>query len=400
MHPVVKALSSLRITVTCLTLLLLLTFWGTLYQTELWGNLFNSEYGLYAAQQRFFNSWFLSAADLIPIQDGMNPILVLLMKIPLPATRLVMWVFFINLMFFMLFKMNWTWKRIGIVITHFGILLFFVSSFSTFHFAEESALRIIEGQTSNVTAAYHKWELAVMKVKSRTETEQVREILAIDSNGLTAGEELVFDGIGLEVYVEEYHDNCNPVALPAEERADAATPFSGLDPLKRESEPERNFPGGIFVFRTGKEPVELVLHSLMRGTVPLEIGGEEYAVALQRKQYQLPFSIHLKDVMQEVHEGTSVARNYQSKVDMIMGGVPRAIDIKMNEPLREGNLTFFQANYERLEDGSEASRFAVVRNSGRILPYIASGVTVGGLIVHFLMMLATHMKRAARKAAA
>ena len=72
----------------------------------------------------------------------------------------------------------------------------------------------------------------------------------------------------------------------------------------------------------------------------------------------------------------------------------------MNHPLRDGDLTFFQANYERLQDGSEASRFAVVENRGRVMPYIASTVTVGGLIVHFLMMLATHMKRAARKAAA
>ena len=49
----IKFLSSPRITVVCLFLLFILTFWGTIAQVQ---------QGLYLAQERyFFNSFFFSA---------------------------------------------------------------------------------------------------------------------------------------------------------------------------------------------------------------------------------------------------------------------------------------------------------------------------------------------------
>ena len=42
--------SSLKLTVLCLALLMVLILWGTLYQVE---------YGIWQAQQVFFRSWFI-----------------------------------------------------------------------------------------------------------------------------------------------------------------------------------------------------------------------------------------------------------------------------------------------------------------------------------------------------
>ena len=53
----IKFLSSSRITVVCLFLLFILTFWGTIAQVQ---------QGLYAAQDRFFNSYLFSGRRIYP----------------------------------------------------------------------------------------------------------------------------------------------------------------------------------------------------------------------------------------------------------------------------------------------------------------------------------------------
>ena len=65
--------------------------------------------------------------------------------------------------------------------------------------------------------------------------------------------------------------------------------------------------------------------------------------------------------------------------------------------LRHRGYTLYQASYrEDPQTGTKASTFAVVHNYGRLLPYISTGIIVGGMIWHFVFML---IKRAKRKEA-
>jgi hypothetical protein len=57
----------------------------------------------------------------------------------------------------------------------------------------------------------------------------------------------------------------------------------------------------------------------------------------------------------------------------------------MNKPFRYKDYTFFQSSYGIDSDGQEFSSFAVVKNAGRLVPYIASFLTTLGLIIHFIM---------------
>ena len=93
----VRAITSLRVTVVCLACLMVIVFWGTIYQTD---------YGLYASQQRFFYSWYFLAGGFIP----------------LPGARLVMWVFSISLLGATILKLKYRWSNIGILMTHVGVL--------------------------------------------------------------------------------------------------------------------------------------------------------------------------------------------------------------------------------------------------------------------------------------
>ncbi len=85
---VIKVSSSLKLTVICLILLVILTVWGTLYQAQ---------HGLFAAKQMFFSSWFFLALGFIPF----------------PGTVLVMTVLFFNLLSSLIFRIGFRWSNSG-----------------------------------------------------------------------------------------------------------------------------------------------------------------------------------------------------------------------------------------------------------------------------------------------
>ena len=110
----------------------------------------------------------------------------------------------------------------------------------------------------------------------------------------------------------------------------------------------------------------------------------------------MPFVLQLKDFMMEKHPNTEIARSYKSLVEVLSGGVSREVLISMNKPMRYKNFTLYQASYAIDQFGRELSTLAVVKNSGRLLPYIATFTTFAGLVLHLLMM-AFPSKRKARR---
>jgi len=128
---IIKFLASLRITVACLFLLFILTFWGTIAQVH---------QGLYAAQDRFFNSFFFLAGGFIPF----------------PGAQLVLWVLFVNLIssLVLTFRKYTQWANIGLLIIHLGLILYFAAAFMIFHFAQESSVRLAEGEETNISVSY------------------------------------------------------------------------------------------------------------------------------------------------------------------------------------------------------------------------------------------------------
>ena len=126
-----RFLTSYTLTVIILLLLIVLTFWGTLYQVD---------YGLYVTKQRFFNSWFLLAGGFLPFPGG----------------RLVMWAGFINLLAVTLFRLSYRWSKMGIILTHVGLLILLVSSSVTLHFAQAFYdAHSSGGQTINYLSIMH-----------------------------------------------------------------------------------------------------------------------------------------------------------------------------------------------------------------------------------------------------
>ncbi len=101
---------------------------------------------------------------------------------------------------------------------------------------------------------------------------------------------------------------------------------------------------------------------------------------------ELPVTVRLLAFTKKTHPGTSIASSFESTVHVSGTGIDRDAVISMNRPLRYKNLTFYQSGYSESPQG-ETTTIAVVENSGRVLPYLATLIMTAGFLVHFMGML-------------
>jgi hypothetical protein len=118
-------LASLKLTVIALALLAALVVAGTIYQAES---------GIYAAQRDVFGAW----------------IIWLFGTFPLPGLLLVSSLLFINLLAAVMFRLTYRWRQAGLLLAHYGLLLFICGGFFISLTAREYFLTLREGESSQV----------------------------------------------------------------------------------------------------------------------------------------------------------------------------------------------------------------------------------------------------------
>lgn len=359
-------LGSATITAYGLAFLMVLTFWGTLYQVQ---------HGLYLAKDRFFDSWFFLIGGFIPF----------------PGTQLVLAVLMVNLLIYLgrvIFQ-----QRIpfGLLVIHLGLLLLLLGGAITHLFARESQLTLQEGETGSASASYQHWELAVW-----SQDGVVRDVMAYDADHLKPGDTLRFDDAGLTVQVEEYYRNARAFqsTAPLTDAPLSKLGVTSLRSTKLAKEPGENLAGAVLTIASdATEPVNVILFGEDETPQTFTHDGKEYHVALRRVREPLPFVVTLLDFRREMHPGTEMARHFSSQVAVNAGGVERSMVISMNKPLRDRGFTLYQASYREDPDGTQWSTFAVMHNYGRLIPYVSTGLVVFGLTWHFVAMM---IKRARR----
>lgn len=359
----IKLFSNVKITVVCLFLLFILTFWGTVAQVN---------HGLYAAQERFFGSLFFLVFNIIPF----------------PGAQLVLWVLGINLLCVTItrFIHYFKWKYAGILVIHFGLILYLVSAFVIFHVAVESNVHLKEKEGTNISASYFEWELACW----RQEGEK-RKVHAFDMAGVKPGGSYTISNGDIKIAVKQFYPNAHAYSLNSKEDVAAlprnASGIALLEPQEISLEREKNVAGGIYeVHLPGEQSFDVLLYGADPKPVPIRVGQTDYFLVLQHKKYPLPLTIELVDFRAQFHPGTETAKSYESTVKITHGGASREVVISMNNPLTYRDYTFFQASYATDSFGNEYSTFAVVKNMGRFMPYVSSLITFAGLALHFLMM--------------
>lgn len=386
-NKLLKILTSLRLTVLCLCFAIALVFIGTLAQVN---------EGLYQAQSRYFRSlliwWSPQCSHLhIPI---------------FPGGYLVGFVLLANLIAAHITRFKFTKKKIGILITHFGLILLLIGQFATDLFSRESAMRLTEGEAKNYSEAFRESELALID----TSDANSDKVYAISDHLLSKKDTIQSDKLPLTVKVKNYWPNAQLFRTPA-----IATNIpkgtilpkdlgiTGGDPNMQEycvfPQPDvtdtenRSVPAAVVEFLNGGKSLgTYLLTAAYDGNQSIDVNGKSYEVALRFEREYYPFTLTLLKATHEKYKGTDIPKNFASRVRIENPEKHEAREtvIYMNNPLRYQGLTFFQYQMDAEQmraAGHNSSTFQVVRNPSWLTPYLACCLVALGLVIQFMTHL-------------
>ncbi len=388
--------SSLKLTVWLLGLSLVLVFFGTLAQVH---------FGIHETQARYFESFYVFWQYPLEWPAGET---LRWIHLPLPGGFTLGILLVINLVcaHFRYFRPRW--NRIGIAITHFGVVLLLVSGFLISAFQEESRMGIKQGSTSNFATSFHDNELVLID-HSHPDYD---ELTSIPGSLLKDGNTVALPELGLEVRVIDFMPNAmlaskmqNPTG--PEPRANrGAAQRMGMFAVEKpsvSSDDERNNPTAIVELVTpeGSLGTWLVSDFMDQPGIPpqaFELKGKTYELMLRQKRIYMPFTLQLDKFSHDVYPGTEIPKNFSSDIQIITPGETSTQPalVYMNHPLRHGGYTFFQASFlaaEQTRDGIPWTIFQVVENPVWQLPYYAVAIVGIGMCVQFLISLSAFTNR-------
>jgi hypothetical protein len=362
MKQTIRFLGDTKIFIYTLLWLMVLVVIGTVVQKEI---------GLYAAQQKYFSAWFTSFG-----------------YIPLPGGRLTMLVMFINLTASFLDTNLWKWRKAGILITHFGALLLLVGGGLTAIFSVEGNMIINEGGKSNYFENSYRKELVIIQ-----KTGMHNSVSALSEDFIKSKKRHNFTKPNYSITIIEYYNNINLVEKKIQSKGNykgLAQHYSMVE-LPNEAEIERNIPGVIYqIHGTGNDIDGIYIASTMiNKSESLQIGNNLFEISLRKERIYLPFELELINFEKIVYPGTGMAKSYSSEVYLIENDINRRVLIEMNEPLRHMGYTFYQSSFR----GDSTTILSVVKNQGRLFPYISSIIMSIGLLIHMLIKLPKLMRK-------
>lgn len=373
---------SLQLTVVLLILSLILVFVATLDQVNL---------GIWAVQEKYFRSFFVYWR--IPGTELLLPVF--------PGGYFVGGLLLINLIAAHVYRFQMTWKKLGIQLAHAGLILLLLGELITGLLQQESMMRLDEGETKKYSESPMATELVVLD-KTAGDLDDVvaiPEALAADK-GTIQHPRLPF-----QLRIREYFPNAT---LQMRESANAPAAFTASQGIGTRAsmiplamtykQNERNVPGAIVEVITPEGSLGTwMLSGLLAAPQGFTHQGRTYEIALRFKRHYHPFAIHLLKFSHDRYPGTNIPKNFSSRVNLKSddGATNREVLIYMNNPLRFGGLTFYQAGFD---NNDRTTILQVVRNPGWLIPYIACVLMGVGLLWQFGWSLLQFANRARARA--
>lgn len=381
---VIAFFSSLRLTVVCLGLGLILVFVGTLAQVEI---------GLLKAQNQFFRSFFIYWNP-----GGF--------KIPVfPGGYFLGGLLLLNLVTAHLTRFKWTKKKAGLWVLHFGLILLLFGQLLTDMLSRESALQLFEGESKNYSEDFRQTEMVLVD-KSDPQSDLVFSV----PQHLFAGKNEVRDSrLPFAIRIKKMWPNA--AVVKPDSQAPMAIP-SGADsgdlkdarviPQQPVTETDqRNTPAALVEVLNGTQSLGSFFLTTLAGTgQEFSTGGKNYEVGYRFIRYYYPFTLTLLKATHEQYRGTKIPKNFASRVRVqsTEQNEARETTIYMNNPLRFGGQTFYQyqmAAGEMVEQAgaTPSSTFQVVRNPSWLTPYISCCLIALGLLIQFGSHLVGFVRR-------
>lgn len=362
---------SLRLTIVCLCFAMILVVCGTLAQVDV---------GIHAAQHKYFQSFLVfwtppGTAFKLPILPGGYTI----------GTALLL-----NLVFAHVYRFKLVWKRAGINLIHFGIILLLLSVLLTDFFAVETQIRLDEGQTKNYSESLQETELAIIDLSH----PDYDKVVAIPEKLLASEGTFQHPDLPFLVKVKRFMLNSNLGPRSGGEDKSGVTTGVGknveateLPPVTKED--VRNITTCF---------VELASTDGSLGTWMVSNGlgahqhfsysDRQFAIELRQRRFYKPFSLGLVKFTHEKYTGTDIPRVFSSLLHLKYPEKKedRNVLIYMNHPLRYEGEAFYQASFD---NDDKTTILQVVKNPNWLLPYTSCSLVALGLILQF----STHLLR-------
>lgn len=375
------AITSLKLTIACLAALMVLVVACTLAQVKL---------GTWGAVEVYMRAW-LVWTDL----PGTR------IRVPVfPGGALVGLVLLVNLVAAQGKRLELSWRKSGLWISHAGLVLLVAGEFVTGVFQVESQLAVEEGQTVNFVEAPRDMELAVID----TTDPAFDDVFSIPASTLARRDRIEIPGTPVVLNVKAYHRNAQLANRAPQEPAlatqgiGAGVSFRPLPPVSRDE--EINTSVAVVEPVVAGQPMGTWLVSNALGQPqPFTHEGRSYQLALRHRREYLPYAVTLKDFSHDVYAGTTIPKNFSSLVRITnpSAGEARDVLIYMNQPLRYGGKAFYQSSFGK---NDTLSILQVVENPGWLLPYVSTLLVMLGLGIHFGFTLRRSMRRRAATAEA
>ena len=184
LRKLVDIFTSLKLTIVCLAAAMALIFAGTLAQVHL---------GIHEAQQRYFQSMFVWWPP-----DGRG------FQIPIfPGGHLIGAVLLINLIAAHLKRFRWSWRKLGIHLTHAGLIIMLAGGLFTDLFAVESHMQLANGDAKNYSEDKRQTELAVID----TSGDDLDQVTAIPDTVLRHNRVIDHWSLPFRIAVRNFYQN-------------------------------------------------------------------------------------------------------------------------------------------------------------------------------------------------
>jgi hypothetical protein len=383
-HKFIDLITSLKLTIVCLAAGMALIFAGTLAQVHL---------GIHEAQQRYFQSFFVWWPP-----EGRG------MKFPIfPGGHLIGAVLLINLIAAHAKRFRWAWRKLGIHLTHAGLIIMLAGGLFTDLFAVESHMRLANGETKNYSEDTRHDELAVIDLTN----PEFDQVTAIPESVLRPKHIIRHPSLPFQIEVRNFFQNSRLKVIS--EGDSSAQPLADRGPGAQvivQPMPPATAPDDQNVVTAAIEiiPVDpasgVAQESLGTWLVSDELGapqrfswmGQTWQLMMRPARYYKPYSVTLQKFTHEKYAGTEIPKNFASQVALIdpERSLNRDVLIYMNHPLRYRGETYYQAGFQK---DDSATILQVVHNPSFLAPYVACVIVAAGLLVQFGYHLIGFAKR-------
>jgi hypothetical protein len=388
MKSLLKFFSSLKLTIVLLAFSMALIFFGTLDQAQ---------YGIWHTQQLYFESFIAIWAypEQAPAYDQL-----FWLRIPMPGGYLLGGLLFLNLVAAHLTRFKLSWKKSGIFLVHFGLVLLLVSELLTDLLAVESQMPVDEGSRSNFSQNHRANELVLID-RSHPDYDSVH---AIPATLLKAGKEIDVPNTPLRIRTINYYPNAslgratNGAATESPANRGTAIRMDVVVTPQPVSYAENEINTATAYVEILKDEDSLgiwLVSNVIDDRFPpqiVEADGKAWEVAMRFQRQYYPFEIELIDFSHDKYPGTEIPYNFSSEVKVYHQDSTKNQKalIYMNHPLRYEGFTFYQASFANQD---RTSIFQVVRNPGWLLPYVSVLLMGLGMCVQFGMHFVNFLKK-------